>query len=56
MTKEKLLETIEELDRNETAYLEVLKEPWLVANKLPDWFSLTNQSALFSELVARFHL
>lgn len=49
-----LLRVIQYLDQNDTAYLEMLQEPWLLGNILPDWFSIRNQSYLFRDLPSLF--
>ena len=50
MSADDLMETIRYLDENDTAFLEMLQEPWFLDNRLPDWFSLRNQSYLFRDL------
>lgn len=55
MSADDLMETIRYLDQNDTAFVEMLQEPWLIDNKLPDWFSLHNQSYLFRGLSDRIH-
>ena len=50
MTDLDLLQKVMELDQNETAYRNMLLQPWFVSNLLPDSFSLKNQSSIFQKL------
>lgn len=47
LTTEDLLATIINLDQNQQAYAEMLRQPWFKDNKIPDWFNIRNQSELF---------